>query len=88
LKIILTLRFWIKFYRLVTQKKKWQPDSAVFKAKVAEEVLKEEKTLGQLTTEYGAYSNMLYHWRDQTLAGLPCLFCNQAVQELAQKEVA
>jgi hypothetical protein len=29
---------------------------------------------------------MLYHWKDQALAGLPSLFSQQSAQELAEKE--
>jgi len=34
--------------------------SADFKAKVVKEMLREEKTVGQLAAEYGVHSNMLY----------------------------
>ena len=60
--------------------------TADFKAKVVKEMLKEEKTIGQLASEYEVHSNMLYRWRDQMLAGLPSLFSDQAMQELAEKE--
>lgn len=68
------------------QKKTRKQYSAEFKAKVVKEMLKEEKTVGQLAAEYGVHSNMLYRWRDQALAGLPSLFNDQTAQELAQKE--
>lgn len=68
------------------QKKTRKHYSAEFKAKVVMEMLKEEKTVGQLAAEYGVHSNMLYRWRDHALHGLPSLFQDQAVQELAQKE--
>ncbi len=70
------------------QKKTRKQYSAEFKAKVVKEMLREEKTVGQLASEYGVHSNMLYRWRDQALAGLPSLFSDQTAQELAQKEVA
>ncbi len=69
------------------EKKTRKQYSAQFKANVVKEMLKEEKTVGQLAGEYGVHSNMLYRWRDQALAGLPGLFSDQAAQELAQKEV-
>jgi transposase-like protein len=53
-------------------------------AKLVKEMLREEKTVGQLAAEYGVHSTMLYSWRDQALAGLPSLFSNQATQELAR----
>src|SRR5258708_16384174 len=68
------------------QKKTRKQYSTDFKAKVVKEMLREEKTIGQLAAEYGVHSNMLYRWRDQALAGFPGLFSDQAAQELAHKE--
>jgi transposase len=68
------------------QKKKRKQYTADFKAKVVKEMLREEKTIGQLASEYEVHSNMLYRWRDQALAGLPSLFSEQSAQELAEKE--
>jgi transposase-like protein len=67
------------------EKKTRKQYSAEFKAKVVKEMLKEEKTVGQLAAKYGVHTNMLYRWRDQALAGLPSLFNDQAGQELAEK---
>ncbi|HEU0004264.1 MAG TPA: transposase [Ktedonobacteraceae bacterium] len=66
------------------QKKTRKQYSTEFKVKVVKEMLREEKTVGQLAAEYGVHSNMLYRWRDQALAGLTGLFSDQAAQELAQ----
>jgi transposase-like protein len=68
------------------QKKKRTHYTAEFKAKVVKEMLKEEKTVGQLAADYQVHTNMLYRWRDQVLAGLPSLFSEQAALELAEKE--
>ena len=68
------------------QKKKRKQYTADFKAKIVKEMLREEKTVGQLASEYEVHSNMLYRWRDQALAGLPGLFSDQSAQELAEKE--
>ena len=68
------------------QKKKRKQYTADFKAKIVKEMLREEKTMGQLASEYEVHSNMLYRWRDQALAGLPGLFSDQSAQELAEKE--
>jgi transposase-like protein len=68
------------------QKKTRKHYSADFKAKVVKEMLREEKTVGQLAAEYGVHSNMLYRWREQMVAGLPGLFSDQTAQELAEKE--
>ena len=70
------------------QKKSRKQYSAEFKAKVVKEMLREEKTVGQIAAEYSVHSNMLYRWRDQALAGLPGLFSDQAAHELVQKEAA
>ena len=68
------------------QKKTRKQYTANFKAKVAKEMLREEKTVGQLAAAYEVHSNMLYRWREQMVAGLPSLFSDQAAQELAEKE--
>jgi len=68
------------------QKKKRKQYTADFKAKIVKEMLREEKTIGQLASEYEVHSNMLYRWRDQMVAGLPSLFSDQSAQELAEKE--
>lgn len=44
------------------QKKTRKQYSAEFKAKVVKEMLREEKTVGQLASEYGVHSTMLYSW--------------------------
>jgi transposase-like protein len=41
------------------QKKKRKQYTADFKAKVVKEMLREEKTVGQLAAEYEVHSNML-----------------------------
>ena len=48
-----------------------------FKAQVALELLKEEKTLSQLSAEYGVHANILRDWRAQALKGLPTVFERQ-----------
>lgn len=48
-----------------------------FKAQVALELLKEEKTLSQLSAEYGVHANVLRDWRAQALKGLPTVFERQ-----------
>ena len=48
--------------------------SASQKAQIALEVLKEEKTVNQLASEYGVHPNVLYRWKKQALENLPKLF--------------
>src|SRR4051794_31434268 len=48
--------------------------TAAFKAQVALDLLKEEKTLAQISAEYGVHANVLRDWRTQALKGLPTIF--------------
>ena len=48
--------------------------SAVIKAKIVIELLKEEKTLTQLSSEYGVSTKQLTRWRNYALAEMPRLF--------------
>ncbi len=51
--------------------------TAAFKARVVQEILKEEKTLAQLATEYEVHPTQLKNWRALALEGLPSLFEKQ-----------
>lgn len=62
--------------------------SPTFKAQVVLELLKEEKSISQLATEYDVHPNQLYRWRDVAITGLPRLFSGQTVQEQAAKDAA
>jgi transposase-like protein len=66
------------------QKKKHY--TAEFKAKVVMEIVKEEKTVSQISSEYGIHSSQLYKWKDQVLIGLPNLFNEQVEKNLREKE--
>jgi transposase-like protein len=48
--------------------------SAQFKAKVALELVKEQKTLNEVASEYNVHPNMITKWRRQLLDGLPEIF--------------
>lgn len=48
--------------------------TAAFKAQVALDLLKEEKTLAQISSEYGVHTNVLREWRTQALKGLSSVF--------------
>ncbi len=45
--------------------------TAEFKAQVVREVLREEKTIGQVASEYGVHPSQVIQWRDRVLAGMP-----------------
>jgi len=44
------------------------------KAHIALEILKEEKTINQIASEYGIHPNVLYRWKKQAIENLPKLF--------------
>jgi transposase-like protein len=44
------------------------------KAQIVLEVLKEERPIAQISSEYGIHPNQLYRWKAQALEGLPGLF--------------
>ena len=48
--------------------------SSAFKAKVALEAIKKEKTMSQLSSEYGVHSNQINQWRKRLLEELPEVF--------------
>ncbi len=52
-------------------RKKFDP---AFKARVALEALKGEKTMAELSAQYGVHSNMISRWKQDALSRLPELF--------------
>jgi len=50
---------------------------AAFKAKVALEALKGEKTMAQISSEYGVHVNQIRQWRQKLLEELPGLFSDR-----------
>jgi putative transposase len=50
---------------------------AAFKARVALESLKEEKTLAQLSSEFGVHANQIRQWRQKLFDELPSLFSDR-----------
>ena len=48
--------------------------TAAIKAKIVIELLKEEKSLAQLSSEYGVSPKQLTRWKNYTLAEMPRLF--------------
>jgi transposase-like protein len=57
-----------------------------FKAKVALEAVKGEKTLAQLSSEFGVHANQIHQWRKQLLEGLPRLFSDRRKKEDRDRE--
>ena len=50
---------------------------AAFKARVALEALKEEKTMAQISSEYGVHPNQIRQWRQRLLDELPEVFSDR-----------
>ena len=50
---------------------------AAFKARVALEALKGEKTMAQLSSEYGEHANQIRQWRQKLLDELPGMFSDR-----------
>ena len=48
--------------------------SSAFKAKVALEAIKKEKTISQLSSEYSVHANQINQWRKRLLEELPEIF--------------
>jgi len=48
--------------------------STLFKAQLVQKMLREEKTLTQLSSDHGVHVNQLREWRQTALEGLPSLF--------------
>ena len=57
-----------------------------FKVKVVREILREEKSLSQIASEYGTHTNVISRWRDQALSGLSGLFDDRVAMDQAAKE--
>ena len=50
---------------------------AGFKAKVALEAVKQEKTIAQLSGRFGIHANMITRWKKHLLTELPVIFSKQ-----------
>lgn len=60
--------------------------SPEFKARVVQELLKEQETVSQLAAECGVHPNLLYRWREVALPGLPSLFSSPTLEEQTGKD--
>jgi transposase len=54
---------------------------AAFKAKVALEAAKGEKTMAQLSSEFGVHANQIRQWKKQLLEELPRLFSDRRTKK-------
>jgi transposase-like protein len=53
------------------------------KAQIVLEILKEERSIAQIASEYGIHPNQLYKWKAQALEGLSTLFEDERKTEKA-----
>ena len=60
--------------------------SAAFKAKVALEAVKKEKTIAQLSSEFGVHPNQITQWRKQLLDELPDIFSRKRKKKESDDE--
>ena len=60
--------------------------NAAFKAKVALEAVKGEKTIAQLSSEYGVHGNQIRQWRKQLLEELPRIFSDRRKKSEKENE--
>ena len=60
--------------------------NGAFKAKVALEAIKGEKTLAQLFSEFGVHANQIRQWRKQLLDELPSLFSDRRKKRDKEQE--
>lgn len=68
--------------------RKRRAHDAAFKAKVALEAVKGEKTLAELAGEYGVHPNQIGQWRKKLLKELPTVFSERGRrQERDQEEL-
>ncbi len=57
-----------------------------FKAKVALEALRGEKTLAEISSQYEVHANMINNWKKQLLENLPDLFEDKRTKSGRKKE--
>jgi transposase len=60
--------------------------NGAFKAKVALEAVKGEKTLAQLSSEFGVHANQIGQWRKQLLKELPNLFAHRRTKREREQD--
>ncbi len=60
--------------------------TAGFKAKVAFEATKEDKTLAQLASEYEVHPNQIRQWKKRFIEGLPEIFLDKRKKETKDSE--
>jgi transposase-like protein len=60
--------------------------SADFKAKVALEAIKGNRTINELSSEYGVHPTQINQWKKQALDEFPAMFSSRRQQNQKQQE--
>jgi putative transposase len=60
--------------------------SADFKARVALEALREQKTINELASEFGVHPNLIREWKKQALSELPQVFSSRKAADEKTQE--
>lgn len=60
--------------------------TAEFKAKVAVEAIRQQKTTNELTAEYGIHATQISTWKRQALASIPEAFSSHRVKREASQQ--
>jgi len=60
--------------------------NATFKARVALEAVKGEKTLAELSSEYAVHANQIGQWKKQLVEELPALFSDRKKKVERERE--
>ncbi len=67
-------------------RKKRKVHEGVFKAKIALEAIKEERTINQLASTYEVHPNQIRQWKKQLLEGLPGIFSEKRERQEQDRE--
>jgi len=57
--------------------------TAAFKAQVVQEILKEDRTIAQISAEYGVHPTMLHKWKNTVVENMVELFQSEAKKNVA-----
>lgn len=68
-------------------KKLRRTHDSTFKARVALEAVKGEKTIAQIASEYGIHANQIGQWKKHFLKELPSLFSDARKKEEKENEI-
>jgi transposase-like protein len=60
--------------------------TAEFKARLALEVLKEQRTLTEIASDHQVHPNLLMQWKKQVVECLPAVFADKRVRENKEHE--